>query len=366
MSGEMNEPGERETVPQEKALTGVAAKSGGWLATLVEQQRSLQASGPILGLVVVLVIFIVLIGLKGGLGLFLSLGNAQVLVHDNTIAGVAALGMLIIIISGGIDLSLGSVIALVTVVTMLVYTRVFNKSGSMAIASACAIPAGMATGGVCGLTNGLMITGLRVPPFVATLGMLSVARGLAIWLAGRQLLTFPSGSRPGWVAALAETQASHAIFYPGFWTLVLLALATSVFLNYTILGRYCYAIGSNESTARLCGVAIERTKVILYMLAGLFAGWAGILGFAHGDSGDPSGYYGFELSVIAAVVIGGASLTGGQGTVLGALIGVLILGVLENGVSAFHVPVEIKHILIGVIIIANTALSQWQRRVASG
>jgi ribose transport system permease protein len=338
------------------------AKSATLLSTFVERQRSLQASGPILGLLVVLGLFMLLIGIKGDLGTFLSVPNFQVLVHDNTIYGVAALGMLIIIVSGGIDLSVGSVVALVTVVTMLVYTRTYARTGSMGIASACAIPSGMGVGGCCGLINGLMITRLRVPPFVATLGMLSVARGLAIWLAGRQTLTFPSGSRPGWVVALAETQADYVVFYPGFWSLVFLALATAILLRETILGRYCYAIGSNEATARLCGVAIGWTKILLYTLAGLFTGWAGILSFAHGNSGDPSGNVGFELEVIAAVVIGGASLNGGQGTVLGALLGVLILGVLKNGVSAFNVPVEVEYILIGAIIIVNTALSQWQRR----
>jgi ribose/xylose/arabinose/galactoside ABC-type transport system permease subunit len=135
-----------------------------------------------------------------------------------------------------------------------------------------------------------------------------------------------------------------------------------VVLRYTVFGRYCYAIGSNEATARLCGVPIERNKVRIYTLAGVLTGWAGLLVFAHGTSGDPNAGVGLELDVIAAVVIGGASLSGGQGSVLGTLLGVLILSVLENGVSFFNVPVEVKHILIGGIIIANTALSQWQRR----
>ncbi len=337
------------------------AKPGNPLTALLAAKP---ASGPVLGLVVVLALFMSLIGLKGELATFLSLRNLQVLVHDNTIYGVAALGMLIIIITGGIDLSTGSVVALVTVVTMIVYTKAYASTHSTATASAIAVPAGMAVGGCCGLANGLMITRLRVPPFVVTLGMLSIARGLAIWLSGRQTLAFPSGSRPTWVEALAETQMNYVMFYPGFWSLIFLAAATTLMLRFTILGRYCYAIGSNEATARLCGVSIEKSKVILYTLAGLFTGWAGILSFAHTTSGDPNGNVGLELSVIAAVVIGGASLTGGQGTVLGALLGVLILGVLENGVNAFNVPVEVKYILIGAIIVANTALSQWQRRRA--
>src|SRR5262249_44004342 len=147
----------------------------------------------------------------------------------------------------------------------------------------------------------------------------------------------------------------------GFWSLAALAVVIAMLLRCTILGRYCYAIGSNEATARLCGVAIGRNKIVLYTLAGLLTGWAGVLSFAQ-VGGDPGGNRGLELDVIAAVVIGGAGLTGGQGTVTGTLLGVLILGILENGVSAFDVPVEVKYILIGAIIVANTALARWQQR----
>jgi ribose/xylose/arabinose/galactoside ABC-type transport system permease subunit len=154
----------------------------------------------------------------------------------------------------------------------------------------------------------------------------------------------------------------RAIFDPGVWSLAVLAVAVAVLLRFTVFGRYCYAIGSSEATARLCGVAVERTKVAIYALAGLLAGWAGVLTFAQSSSGDPGIQVGLELDVIAAVVIGGASLSGGQGTVSGTLLGVLILAVLQNGVTFCGVPVEVKYILIGVIVVANTALSQWQRR----
>jgi ribose/xylose/arabinose/galactoside ABC-type transport system permease subunit len=313
-----------------------------------------------LGLVVVLTFFVVILGWKGDLERFLNLPNLQVLIHKSTIPGVVALGMLLVIISGGIDLSVGSVIALVTVVAMQVFREIYGRTESLQLASLGAIPAGIATGGVCGLVNGLVITRLRVSPFVATLGMLSIARGLAYWLSGRRPITF-HGPRPGWVDAFSRAHAEYTIFGPGFWSMVLLAIGVAILLRYMVLGRYCYAIGSNEATARLCGVSVERTKVVLYTLAGLMTGWAGILMFAQGGSGDPGGGRELELNVIAAVVIGGASLAGGQGTVVGALLGVLILGILENGVSFCDVPVEVKHILIGVIIIANTSLSQWQR-----
>src|SRR5262249_47306345 len=151
--------------------------------------------------------FIVLIGVKGELHNFLSLRNLQVLVHEGTIPAVAALGALIIIISGGIDLSVGSVIALTTVVTMQVYNRMYQQSGSVFEASLLAGSAGIATGGLCGLVNGLVITRLRVTPFVATLGMFSIARGLAVWLSGRTLITFKDAPRPGWVDELARVHS---------------------------------------------------------------------------------------------------------------------------------------------------------------
>jgi ribose transport system permease protein len=321
----------------------------------------LRLSSPLLGLLGVLGLFIVLIGFKGELGQFLSLRNLQVLAQELTIPAVIALGMLLVIISGGIDLSVGSVVALVTVVTMQVYRALHAQTNSAALASAVAIPAGIGVGGLCGLVNGLIITRLRVAPFVATLGMLGIARGLAVWLAQRQLIAFPGGAHPGWVESLQTVHAGITLFNPGFWSMVLLAAGVAVLLRFTVLGRYCYAIGSNEKAARLCAVPVERSKVMIYTLAGLLTGWAGVLTFAHGDSGDPSAGAGLELVVIAAVVIGGAALSGGQGTVTGTLLGVLILGVLSNGVSIFNVPVEVQHILMGVIIIVNTAVCEWRR-----
>jgi len=322
-------------------------------------------SGPIIGLIAILTFFIILIawnGERGDLSRFLGFKNLQVLLKGITVTGVISLGALLIIIMGGIDLSVGSVLVQVTVVTMQVFRMVYARSGSSEVASLIAVPAGVAVGGTCGFIDGLMITQLGVRPFVATLGMLSIARGLAVWLAGGHSVSFPEGKTPGWVTSLAEVHAKHTLVNPGFWTLILLAMVASVILRYTVLGRYCYAIGSNESAARLCGIAIERNKILIYTLAGLLTGWGGILMFAQGGSGEPTGAVGLELDVIAAVVIGGASLSGGRGTVTGTLLGVLILGILSNGVSELKVPVEIRYILTGAIIVINTGLSEWQRR----
>jgi ribose transport system permease protein len=338
-------------------------------------------SGPALGLFAVLTLFIVLLAWRGELGRFVRLENLQVLFHKNSVILAAALGTLLVIISGGIDLSIGSVVALVTVVSMQVFrmvhdgpeyafpesvTSMLERRGllwkgteSTLAASLAAVVAGLGVGGLCGLVNGLVITRLRLAPFVATLGMMSIARGLAVWLAGRTRISF-RGALPEWVRAVGRAKSDY-VFDPGVWSVLVLAMAAVVLLRYTVFGRYCYAIGSNEATARLCGVAVDRQKIAIYTLAGLLTGWAGLLVFAHDSSGDPNSSVGLELDVIAAVVIGGAALSGGQGTVGGTLLGVLILGILENGVSFFDVPVEVKYILIGAVVIVNTALSGWQR-----
>jgi ribose transport system permease protein len=344
--------------------------------------RSVRPSGPVLGLLGVLALFVLLLAWRGQLGHFASLRNLQVLAHKSSVPAVVALGMLLVMITGGIDLSVGSIVALVTVVTMQLYRLVYNgpefvlpagwvawlrEAGlawegtrSPLWATLASAPAGVLLGGACGLCNGLVVTRLRVAPFVATLGMFSVARGLAVWLAGRTRVSF-RGPRPGWVDALARATPERTLFDPGVWSVLVLAAGTAVLLRYTVFGRYCYAIGSNEQTARLCGIGVDRTKVKAYALAGLLAGWGGLLTFAHTSGGGPDAGVGLELDVIAAVVTGGASLAGGLGTVSGTLLGVLILGVLENGVSSLNVPVEVKYVLIGLIVVVNTALSRWQR-----
>jgi ribose/xylose/arabinose/galactoside ABC-type transport system permease subunit len=314
-------------------------------------------AGPWIGFAAVLVLFTALIGLKGELGTFLSLGNLRVLLHEGTVPAIVGLGMLLVLISGGIDLSVGAVVALVTVVTMRVYTGLYQQSGPTPQASLIAVAAGVGIGGLCGLTNGLLVTRLKLPPFVATLGMFGIARGLAVWLAGRTTLAFPVGGRPGWVESLSLTSFAN----PGLWSLVLLAVLTAVLLHLTVLGRHIYAVGSNEATARLCGVNVPRTKLLVYTLAGLLTGWAGVILFAHSNSGNPTLGEQLELDVITAVVIGGASLAGGKGTVVGALLGVAILGLIKDGVSLFDVPVEMQYILIGVLLLANVALSRWRK-----
>ncbi len=313
-------------------------------------------TGPWVGFASVLLLFTVLIGTTGELDKFLSLGNLRVLLHEATVPAIVALGMLLVLISGGIDLSVGAVVALVTVVTMRVYTSLHTPWGPGAATGFVAAVSGVLVGGLCGFANGLLVTQLRLPPFVATLGMFGIARGLAVWLAERTTLAFP-GKPPEWVETLALTSFSN----PGLWSVVLLALVTGVLLHLTVFGRHLYAVGSNEAAARLCGVDVNRTRLMVYTIAGMLTGWAGVVMFAHSNSGNPTLGEQLELDVITAVVIGGASLSGGKGTVGGALLGVAILGLIKNGVSLFNVPVEMQYILIGVLLLANVALNRWRQ-----
>jgi ribose transport system permease protein len=268
--------------------------------------------GPYLGLALVVGIFSVLLAWKSGrygLEIFLSLGNLKVMLVHASVPAAVALGMTMIMISGGIDLSVGYVVSLVTVTAMLAYRAADRAYPSLATL-AC-ITAGLGTGALAGLTNGMMITRLRVVPFVVTLGTMGVARGLAQYLAKGQPVQLPRPAQPpGWMSWLSEIQepVPHwLIVGPAPWSVLILALLAGVFLKYTVLGRYCYALGSNESTARLCGVQVERTKVIFYALAGLLTGWAGVIQLARSQAGVHDIQAGMELDVIAAVVIGGAA-----------------------------------------------------------
>jgi len=327
----------------------------------------LTVAGPYLGLALVVALFSVLIGVKDEqrLETFLSLANLRlVTVHASVIAAVA-IGMTLIMISGGIDLSVGYVVSLVTVVTVLVYGWADAHPWLSAGASFWAILAGIATGGLCGLGNSVAITQLRIVPFVATLGMMGVARGLAQWWSGAQPVAFPNPVQPpawaSWLQAI-EPDPAWLILSPTVWSVVLLAILAGIMLRYMVLGRYCYALGWNETTARLCGINVNSTKRVLYTLAGLITGWAGILQTARTGSGVYNIRAGLELEVIAAVVVGGGSLSGGQGTILGTLIGALILGVLENGCSKMEWRSEVRFIIIGGIIVAVAALNSWRQR----
>ena len=214
--------------------------------------------------------------------------------------------------------------------------------------------AAVLAGGLIGLGNGLLITGLRVVPFIATLGMLGIARGIAKWLAHEQTVNVA----PTWVNDLLVTFPRQAwmVLPPGVWITLALAVLTATVLRRTVFGRRVFALGSNELAARACGIATERLKLAIYGSAGLF--FAGVMQLSRLRQGDPTVAIGTELDVIAAVVIGGGSLQGGEGSVFGSVVGALIMAFLRNGCQQMGWPNYIQEIIIGGIIVLAVALDR--------
>jgi len=310
-------------------------------------QNWLNWVGPILGLVLVILIFSILMESPGR---YLSPFNLRIVLAQTVIVAIGAIGMTLIIVSGGIDLSVGSIIALSGVMTALLLNAGISPAGAVA--------AGILAGGVVGLVNGLTITRLRVVPFIATLGMLGVARGTAKWLAGQQTVNIPET----WVNELLVTfpRPAWLLVAPGVWITLVLAIMAAVMLRNTVFGRRIFALGSNELAARACGISTDRLKVWVYALAGLLFGLAGVMQMSRLRQGDPTVAAGSELDVIAAVVIGGGSLSGGEGSIFGSLIGALIMAFLRNGCQQIGWPNYIQEIIIGAIIVIAVAVDRWR------
>lgn len=303
----------------------------------------LEAAGPVIGLLCVLAIFGVLEPS------FLSPRNLITIAVQTTVVALAALGMTFVIASGGIDLSVGSQIAL-SGMTLAAALRA-------ELPLAAAVGLGLGAGALAGLANGLLITGLRLQPFIASLGTMGIARGVAKWIGGERTLE-PAAEQ---VAPLADLLVKRWSA-PGLWLTLGLAMFLALVLTRTVFGLRVLAIGSNEATARLCGVPVKRTLLAVYTLSGAAAGLAGCLLLGRVGVGDPNAALGLELDVIAAVVIGGASLSGGSGSIAGSLIGALLMGSLATGCNLLGVPTYVQQMLIGAIILAAVALDQLRRR----
>ena len=303
--------------------------------------------GPLLGLLLVITIFTVLIGDPER---YLAPKNLRTVLAQTVIVAIGAIGMTMIIISGGIDLSVGSVIALTGVITAL------GINGGMPTASAIFV--GILVGGLVGLVNGLAITRLHVVPFIATLGMLGVARGVAKGIAGSQTVNMPET----WANDLLLTvpKPLWLLVAPGVWIALALAIVAAIVLRRTVFGRRVFALGSNEAAARACGIATDHLKLYIYGLAGLLFGLAGVMQMSRLRQGDPTVAAGLELDIIAAVVIGGGSLSGGEGAILGSMIGALIMAFLRNGCQQVGWPNYIQEIIIGALIVIAVAVDRWR------
>lgn len=315
--------------------------------------------GPLLALVLLLVGFGLADRAWGG-GRFASVRNLRVVLNQTSIVAVASLGMTLVIIAGGIDLSAGT--ALTLCATVLAFCLKRDMSPTVAV---CAT---LLVGCACGLVNGALISLLRVVPFIVTLGTMTAFLGIGKIICAESTI-FPKREQiPGWLLGLCSTSPPDTIWgsvpkvSPGVLGALVLAAGVGVLLRYTVFGRHLFAIGSNEATARLCGISIPRTKLAVYTLSGLFLAVAGVYQFATLKIGNPVEGVGLELQVIAAVVIGGASLSGGRGSIHGSLTGAAIMAVLRSGCDQLSVPNPYQEILIGVIIVAAVAVDRWRHR----
>ena len=308
----------------------------------------LKQLGPVVGLVFVFALFAILTP-----GKFATASNLQLMLLQTAVVGTAALGMTVVIISGGIDLSVGSVIALTTVIVALL----LNSGASPLVAAMGGVLVGM----ICGSMTGLLITRLRLAPFIVTLGMWGALRGAAKGLAGEQMIVTPGT----WLTKLLNTltdEQSWMLLPPGVWLLLLLAIVVGIMLKYTRQGRHIFAVGSNEIAARICGVSVERTKLTVYILGSGFAALAGVLQYSYLTVGDPTTASGMELDIIAAVVIGGGSLAGGEGSIMGSLVGALIMTTVANGCTKMELPNWVQEIVAGAIIVIAVSLDRFRHR----
>jgi ribose/xylose/arabinose/galactoside ABC-type transport system permease subunit len=356
-------------------------------------KSALSRFGPLLGLALTWLLF----ALGAGAG-FTSLANQELMLLQTAVVGTAAVGATWIIVAGGIDLSVGSAIALGTMLA----AWVLRAGGSPGVAVLAAVVGGAALGALLGAlvvgalarvagvglvlgavalafaALGAWASGiaalagcallvwawrrlafeLPLSPFVVTLGMWGALRGLAKGLGDNQPIYPPS---TGWIAELMVVGPGRALLPTGVWVLLGVAGAAAWILRTTVFGRHAVAIGSNEETARLCGVPLARTKLLVYALAGACSGIAAVLQLSFLSMGDPTTAQGYELKCIAAAVIGGASLSGGEGAIAGTLIGALLMTVVDNGCTKLGLDNWVQELATGALIVGAVALDRWRR-----
>jgi ribose transport system permease protein len=270
---------------------------------------------------------------------FARFNNIVGILLSTAVNGILAVGVTFIIITGGIDLSIGTVMTFSAVMAGVVITF-------WQLPIPLGILAGMATGALCGCVNGATIAKMKIPPFIATLGMMMITKGLSLVISGTKPIYFVD-------TPVFRKIAMGSIF--GIPNAVLIffasAIIASLILTRTVLGRYAFALGSNEEAARLSGINVDRWKIGIYTLGGMFCGLAGIIMASRLNSAQPALGQGYELEAIAAVVIGGTSLSGGEGSILGTVIGAFIMSVLTNGLRILSIPQEWQTVVIGAIVI---------------
>jgi len=301
--------------------------------------------GPLLALGLLYVLFTLLAP-----DTFARQSNLLTMLRQTAVVGIAAVGMTFTIVLGGIDLSVGSAVALTTVVVA--------ESLRAGMGPVAAAALGVLTGGVLGSCNGALIAGLKISPFIVTLGTMSILRGVAKGIADEQKID----ADPRGLDALMQSHAGSLALPIGVWLMLAATLFGVGLLTYTKIGRQIVAVGSNAETARLCGISIAKTTLFVYALAGLLVGLAGVLEFSTLTVGDPTDSVGLELEVIAAVVIGGGSLSGGQGSASGTLVGAMLLTVIKAGCTHLGFPNWVQEIFTGFIIVVAMSIDRLRQR----
>lgn len=325
---------------------------------------------PLAGLMVLIIFF----AIKSPRGaneenLFLTTANIFNIARQQSAILLIAFGMTLVIISGGIDLSVGSVAAFCGIVTALLMLP--KEAGGLALSLPVAMALGIGVGGLWGTVNAFLISILRLPPFIATLGTMGIARGMANLLSHGQSIDVTAKGIE-WLGEGSVRLGGWSLWGIRIWEiqipvpLLIIILAGGlcyVLLNKTVIGRTVFAVGGNPQAARFAGIDQRKTLFFAYTLTGLLTGVAAMIDTSRSVSAQPSAGEGAELNAIAAVVIGGGSLLGGVGTIAGTLIGALVIAVLRNGSNLLGVDPFLQQIIVGVLIIAAVAFDQWQKKV---
>ncbi|MGG1517646.1 ABC transporter permease [Paenibacillus oryzisoli] len=288
---------------------------------------------------------------------FFQFDNLVAIMLSTAVIGVLALGSTFVIITSGIDLAVGTVMTFASVMAGVIIT-------TWGLPLPLGIVGGILTGAVCGLISGLLVAKMRIPPFIATLAMMMVTKGLSLVISGTKPIYFNDtpaftqismGSLVSDIIPGVEIPNAVLIFFGA-------AIIAGLILTKTIIGRYNFALGSNEEATRLSGVNVDYWKIVIYTLTGVFSGIAGIMMASRLNSAQPALGSGYELEAIAAVVIGGTSLSGGKGSILGTVIGALIMSVLTNGLRILSVKQEWQTVIVGIVIVLAVYADMMRRR----
>ncbi|WP_441990800.1 ABC transporter permease [Paenibacillus sp. 2RAB27] len=282
---------------------------------------------------------------------FFQFDNLVAIMLSTAVIGVLALGSTFVIITSGIDLAVGTVMTFSAVMAGVIIT-------TWQLPMPLGILGGILAGAICGLISGLLVAKMKIPPFIATLAMMMVTKGLSLVISGAKPIYFndtPAFTKISMGSIISGIPNAILIFFGA-------AIVASIILTKTIIGRYNFALGSNEESTRLSGVNVDYWKIVIYTLTGVFSGIAGIMMASRLNSAQPALGSGYELEAIAAVVIGGTSLSGGKGSILGTVIGALIMSVLTNGLRILSVKQEWQTVIVGIVIVLAVYADMMRRR----